>query len=380
VNTSLLSYAFEALASDQLFDDAVEVICAIIHETQEVDDNTDAIQLIVPRVITLKAQLNQNEDDVDKFKGLARIFTEAGETYRILLIRHPEQFFPIIEAIGTCSAHPDLDIVPITFPFWMRLAQVLGKKPSVPPLFIDAYMNLMKVIIRHLHFPPDSEALAGQEADNFRSFRHVMGDTLKDCCYVIGTETCLFAAYDMITAALARGSLVSWQEIEAPLFSLRSMGAEIDRTDDKAVPKIMDLIPSLPTHPRVRYAALLIVARYTEWISAHPQYVTVQLDYISHGFQDSDSDVNAAAGQALKYLCQDCKEVCQWLEFQAMLRGSNKLPSASHRSLTNFAYVHHICRWQTSAGGPKASVRSHRSRHFRYAYGTGCTVPQDFRR
>ena len=25
-------------------------------------------------------------------------------------------------------------------------------------------------------------ALTSQEADNFRSFRHIMGDTLKDCC------------------------------------------------------------------------------------------------------------------------------------------------------------------------------------------------------
>jgi transportin-3 len=310
VDTSLLSFAFEALASEQLFDDAVEVVCAIIHETQEVDENMDAIQLIVPRVIALQAELSKSEEDEDKFKGLARIFTEAGETYRVLLIRHPEQFFPIIEAIGVCSAHSDLDIVPITFPFWMRLAQVLGKKATVPPLFIDAYMNLMKVIIRHLHFPPDTEALAGQEADNFRSFRHVMGDTLKDCCYVIGTDTCLLAAYDMITVALSRGALISWQEIEAPLFSLRSMGAEIDRLDNSAVPKIMDLIPSLPTHPRVRYAALLIISRYTEWINAHPQYVLTELDYVSRGFQDADSDVNAAAGQALKYLCQDCKEVC----------------------------------------------------------------------
>jgi transportin-3 len=309
VNTSLLTYAFEALASEQLFDDVVEVVCAIIHETQEVDDNMEVIQIIVPRVIALKPELAKCEDDTEKFKGLARVFTEAGETYRVLLIRHPEQFFPIIEAIGICSAHSDLDIVPITFPFWMRLAQVLGKKQSVPPLFTNAYMNLMKVIIRHLHFPPDSEALTGQEADDFRSFRHVMGDTLKDCCYVIGTDTCLLAAYEMITTALSRGNLVSWQEIEAPLFSLRSMGAEIDRADDKSVPKILDLIPSLPTHPRVRYAALLIISRYTEWISVHPQYVMIELDYVSQGFQDSDADVNAAAGQALKYLCQDCKEV-----------------------------------------------------------------------
>ncbi|KAJ7038295.1 armadillo-type protein [Mycena alexandri] len=307
--TPLFACAFEALASDDLFDSAVDVICELIHETQEIDDNMPAIELVVPRLIAVKPQLVNQRDDADKIRGYARIFSEAGETYRILLLQHPETFFPIVEAIGECSAYPDLDIVPITFPFWMRLAQTIGKKPSISPLFLDAYRALMRVIITHLHFPPDSTTVAGQEAEDFRSFRHVMGDTLKDCCLVLRTDTCLLTAYQMITAALSRSpEAISWQEIEAPLFAMRSMGAEIDPFDNDAVPKIMDLIPSLPNHPRVRYAALLIISRYTEWVNAHPDYITAQLQYVSAGFEDADSQVCGAAGQALKYLCQDCKQ------------------------------------------------------------------------
>lgn len=307
--TPLLSYAFEALNSDDLFDVAVSVVCDLIHETQEIEDNMPVIELIVPRVISLKPKLAAWNDDPEKIRGLARIFTEAGEMYRSLLLHHTETFYPIVEAIGECSAYPDLDIVPITFPFWMRLAQSIGKRSSVSPLLLDAYKALMNVIIRHLHFPAELTTVTGQEADNFRSFRHVMGDTLKDCCYVLGTDVCLLSAYELITTAMTRGPNISWQEIEAPLFSMRSMGAEVDPNDDRAVPKIMDLIPKLPAHPRVRYASLLIISRYTEWISKHPTYIPAQLNYISAGFEDSDSEVNAAAGQALRYLCQDCKQV-----------------------------------------------------------------------
>ncbi|OSC99478.1 ARM repeat-containing protein [Trametes coccinea BRFM310] len=307
LNSPLITYSFQALSSDELFDAAVSVVCDLIHETQEVEDNMPVIEVIVPQVIALKPKLVEYKDDPEKIRGLARIFAEAGEAYRSLLLHHPETFFPIVEAIGQCSAYPDLDIVPITFSFWMRLAQSIGKKPSVSPLFLDAYRALMGVIIRHLHFPADTASLTGQEAENFRSFRHVMGDTLKDCCYVLGTDKCLLATYEMITVALNRGPNVSWQEIEAPLFAMRSMGAEVDPNDDQAVPKIMDLIPRLPAHPRVRYAALLIISRYTEWINKHPDYIPYQLQYISAGFEDSDQEVNAAAGQALKYLCQDCK-------------------------------------------------------------------------
>ncbi|RXW22925.1 hypothetical protein EST38_g2934 [Candolleomyces aberdarensis] len=311
-NTPLLVAVFEALSSNELFDQAVDVICELIHETQEIDDNMPVIELIVPRLIALKGEIGRLQEDADRVRGLARIFTEAGETYRVLLLEHTETFFPIVEAIGECSAYPDLDIVPITFTFWMRLSQNIQKKraiSSISPLFLDAYRSLMQVMLTHLQFPADLATLSGQEMDSFRSFRHVMGDTLKDCCAVLGTENCLLATHQIIVTALARGpEQVTWQEIEGPLFAMRSMGAELDPQDDVAVPQIMDLISSLPTHPRVRYAALLIISRYSEWIDAHPTYIPGLLTYVSSGFEAQDTEVCAAAGQALKYICQDCKK------------------------------------------------------------------------
>ena len=306
--TPLLQFAFEALASDDLFDSAVSVVCDLIHETQEVEDNMPIIERIVPLVIGLKPQLAQFNDDPEKVRGLARIFAEAGEAYRSLLLHHTETFYPILEAIRECASYPDLDIVPITFPFWMRLAQSIGKKSSVSPLLVDEYKTLVGIVVNHLHFPADFSTVTGQEAENFRSFRHIMGDTLKDCCFVLGADACLTAAYEMISSAIARGTY-TWQEIEAPLFSMRSMGAEVNPDDDRVVPKIMDLLQTLPSHPRIRYASLLIISRYTEWINKHPTYIPYALQYISAGFEDTDVEVVAAAGQALKYLCQDCKQV-----------------------------------------------------------------------
>ena len=313
--TTLLQFAFNALENEELFDSAVDVICDVIHETQEIDENMPVIQTLIPTLIQLRPRIVLWKDDPERVKGLAKIFSEAGEVYRLLILQHPETFFPIVEAIGECSAYPDLDVVPITFQFWMRLAQSIGKRPSVSPMLIDAYKALMGVIIQHLHFPEDPTSLSLQEMDDFRSFRHVMGDTLKDCCFVLGTEKCLTQVYEHLTAAMAKTdgaghSNVSWQEIEAPLFSLRSMGAEIDPSDDRIIPKIMDLIPLLPDHPRVRYAAILVISRYSEWTSRHSSYIPFQLQFISTGFDSADPEVPAAASQAMNYLCLDCKHVC----------------------------------------------------------------------
>ncbi|KAJ3574083.1 hypothetical protein NP233_g2008 [Leucocoprinus birnbaumii] len=310
INSPLFELAVKALDDIQLFDAGIDVLCQVIRDTHEADeDRLGCTQRLVFQVMALQPKISESWEDVDKVKAYARLFSDMGELCRVLLVEDPKTYYPLVEAIGECSAHPDLDVCPVTFPFWMYLAGTLEKRSYVPPLLQTAFKTLMGVIIKHLHFPTDMSTFVGQEADNFRSFRHVMGDTLKDCCAVLGTTECLLATHEMISSALAKGpNYMTWQEIEAPLFAMRSMGAEIDNTDELAVPKILDLIPQLPSHPRVQYAALLIIARYTEWINLHPHYIQPQLQYISAGFENSDIEVNAAAGQALKYLCQDCKQ------------------------------------------------------------------------
>ena len=77
--TPLLGIAFDALKSDTLFEEAADLICDVVHETQEIDDNMDVIQLIVLRLITLRPQLATLSDDQDKVRMFARMFSEAGE-------------------------------------------------------------------------------------------------------------------------------------------------------------------------------------------------------------------------------------------------------------------------------------------------------------
>lgn len=306
--TPLFDFAFDALSSDALFDEAADVICDLIHETQEVEDNVEVIQQIVPKVLALQAMFAEAKADEvdDRVRGFCRIFAEAGETYRQLILDHPDTFLPLVQALGQCAAYPDLDIVPITFNFWYKLAQAIGQSAKSGP-FIEIFAHLQDAMITHLRFPSDNELQTAADRDEFRSFRHIMGDTLKDCCQVLGAAVCMKRSYELVTQALQKQPVV-WQEVEAPLFSMRSMGAEVDPQDDEVLPHIMDLIPQLPNQPKIQYAATLVISRYTQWIDQHPNYLPFQLNYVSAGFQSQDTDVTAAAAQAMKYLCQDCKE------------------------------------------------------------------------
>ncbi|EJU01005.1 ARM repeat-containing protein [Dacryopinax primogenitus] len=303
--TPLFDFAFRALSDDALFDGAVDMICDLIHETQEVSENLPVIQRIVPLVIALQPMLTQSADDPERIKGICRIFVQAGESYRQLIVHHPETFFPIVQAIAQCSSLDDFDIVPVTFPFWYRFAGALGKLIQVPKQFMDVYEGLVHTLIRHLQYSQDPTSLSPQEVDDFREFRHEMGDTLKDCCSILGADRCLGIALEHIKVAIGKHD--GWQSIEAPLFSMRSMGAEVDIHATSVVSQVLEIIPSLPQHPRVRYAALLFAGRYTEWINLRPDYIPFIMSYISEGFATSDPDVIAAASQAMSYLCKDCK-------------------------------------------------------------------------
>ncbi|TYJ52165.1 hypothetical protein B9479_007237 [Cryptococcus floricola] len=310
-STSLFSAAFKSLASDQLFDPAVDLICDFIHETQEVQENMAEVYQVLPRVIALRPEIEKYKEDPDRVRGYCRILCEAGECYTNLIVQHPADLLPLVQGIAECAAYPDLEIVPITFFFWYSLAEALERQgrefrqnPALAPI-LDIFASLQTIIIGHLHFPADDEEQTAQEKDEFRTFRHRMGDTLKDCCSVLGAPTCLKKSYDLIVSAMSQPS-PSWQEIEAPLFSMRSMGASVDPNDDEVLPHIMALLPKLPEHPKIRYAAILVISRYSQWLNRHPDNLAFQLGYVSAGFELADEQVSAAAAHAMKFICQDC--------------------------------------------------------------------------
>ncbi|WFD30101.1 Nuclear import receptor [Malassezia sp. CBS 17886] len=310
-DTPLLAFAFDALGSEPLFDIAVDVLCDVINETQEIDENMRVIEELLPRIQALRPALLQAGDDEDRVRGLCRVFVQAGETYHTLLLQHASALLPVVQAVLDCASYHDLDIVQITFRFWYLLATHVHKADAAgdpaAAAFCVVYEQLFAIVVRHLCFPDDEQALTGQERDDFRSFRHYMGDTLKDCCYVLSAEACLQRSLQMVEAALAAPAF-RWQDVEAPLFSMRSMGAQVDLRDNTVVPRIFAIVPQLPPHPRLRYAGLLVISRYTEWVEAHPEHIPEILTFITTGFDGESKDISAAAAQAMNFLCQDCRE------------------------------------------------------------------------
>jgi transportin-3 len=54
------------------------------------------------------------------------------------------------------------------------------------------------------------------------------------------------------------------------------------------MPKVMDVLTRLTTHPALRYTATLIVGRYADWLNHHPNFIEPLLTFVVGGFKDKE--------------------------------------------------------------------------------------------
>ncbi|KAF1987496.1 putative mRNA transport regulator [Aulographum hederae CBS 113979] len=326
VNSPLLGHIFGALSNALAFEPAVECICAILRETRDVDESINIINTLAKHIISLQPHIKEAaEENPTQYDGLTRILAEAGEAWVVLIARSPDHFRPLVEAILECAARDqDRDVISFTFLFWSELKQylLLERYQQAKLTYADIFSKLVDIMIGHLQYPtpeegedPNEDLFDGdrEQEEKFREFRHQMGDVLKDCCEVMGAGACLFKAYILIEewvkengAGSRPGHLPKWQMLEAPLFSMRTMGRMVPPDEEEMLPKLIPLIVQIPPHDKVQFQAVMALGRYTEWTAKHPDTLDAQLQYIMSAFNHTSNDVVRAAALSFKFFCNDC--------------------------------------------------------------------------
>jgi transportin-3 len=357
VNSPLIDIIFNALSAEDPFEAAVECVCALIGETRDVDEAKNAVEALYPRVIALRPMIATaaEDDDTEKFKGIARIFAEAGESWVLLIARQPSTFRALVEAVlETAALDKERDAISHTFKFWYDLKQYLTLERYAQARLecVPVYSKLVDIMIGHLEYPvPESgdekDLFEGdrEQEEKFREFRHQMGDVLKDSCEVMGVSECLKKPYDLIQAWVntygsqaAPNHVPGWQKLEAPLFAVRAMGRMVPPDESVMLPQLIPLIVTIPDHNKLRFQAVMALGRYTEWTSQHPDTLQPQLDFIMAAFEHSTKDVIRAAALSFKFFCNDCASLL--VGFMGPLqqfysKHLNNLPLSSQEEITD---------------------------------------------
>jgi transportin-3 len=353
VSSPLLDVLMNAVQSDRSFDAAVETLCAIFRETRDVDSSLDMIKTVYPRLATLQPRIRDcaAEEDWETFKGITRVFAEAGEAWVVLIVREPTAYQALVQCILECCAQDkELDALSQTFNFWYELKQyiTLERYMEARLQFVDVFSKLVDIMIGHLEYPETDKAdifEGDREAEEkFREFRHQMGDVLKDCCEVIGVTECLQKTYAQIEswvntygAQAHTNSIPKWQKLEAALFSMRAMGRMVEPDENIMLPRLIPLIVQIPDQDKVRFQAVMVLGRYTKWTSKHPETLQDQLNFIMASFSHKDPEVVRGAALSFKFFCADCAELLK--DFMPQLQQFcesklDSLPTSSQEEVT----------------------------------------------
>lgn len=263
-------------------------------------------------------------EDEEWIIEFAQLLVEFGQRYKYLILETPANFKDIFGVMLQLLQYNSLQVGIHTVPFWDDFSYILVKKlASADPQFLAIYEQLVAIILGQCQYPKLDKPFTGEELEEFREFRHSIGNVLKLCVSVLGVDKSLLLIQNFIVrftvpaehlnsvAAISDG----WQPLEAALFAVRLMCSKVPLDESVRIPAIMNLILAegkdgraipVDAHPKLRYAATLVIGRYAEWTKLHPSFIPHQLSFISQGFQISECQ--SACAQALKYLCDWCRK------------------------------------------------------------------------
>jgi transportin-3 len=355
IDSPILPAIFNALGSADAFDAAIECLITMIRETGDIEDSLGDIKNLSPLVLNLRPKLSQvaEEEDSEVFKGLARLFSESGEKWVVLIAREPRAFQPLVESIlEVCSLDWEKEAIGYTFQFWedLKLWLVLERYKEAHELYLPIISRLVDIMIEHLKYPPgdgvNKDLFDGnrEQEERFRNYRHDMGNVLKDCCEVLGPTMCLTKTYNLIEAWVAKyGSQATsshiphWQELEAPIFALRALGQTVPPDENAMLPRLIPLLVQIPDHEKIRYQAVMTLGRYTEWTAQHPDTLELQLQFIMAAFDHPSKEVVRGATHAFQYFCSDCAELLMGFFDQIhtfFVNVLNKLPDQAQNDVS----------------------------------------------
>ncbi|KAK3006901.1 hypothetical protein RJ639_015606, partial [Escallonia herrerae] len=289
------------------------------------------IQLIVPQVMNLKAQLRDSSKDEEDVKAIARLFADMGDSYIELIATGSDESMLIVHALLEVASHPENDIASMTFNFWHDLQIILIERDSYVSLgneaaidaeknrrlqiFRASYESLVSLVSFRVQYPQDYSGLTKEDQKDFKQTRYAVeepvnhllpdrvldqepwsfasaiivsgvmrryvfscfitglavADVLIDAALVLGGEVTLKILYMKLLEALGicgNNESSDWCPAEAALYCIRAISDYVSSTEAEVMPQIMALLPNLTHQPQLLQTVCLTVGAYSKWLDA----------------------------------------------------------------------------------------------------------------
>ena len=307
-NFPIIQVAFDSLMDEELFDPAADLVCELLAWSAETVHRKDLMELLMSKICVLVPLIQQSiaDEQTERVFKFAVIVVEAAEAFNSLAVDNFSVFVKILEPLLLVTTYKDYTICQMTTRCWSLLCEVfLQRKFFNDPLPI-IFNQLITFVVSQLEFPPDETQQTAEERDYFKDFRHEIGDCLKACCTLMGSVKAISVPVSLLHS---RMNSSTWQQIEAPIFALRTMAQYAAYiTDRDTILQILQVFLRMPNHHqnvRLRYACILGIGAYADWLKVCPEYLEEALKLVVESLEFPETV--SASSLTLKYLCQSCE-------------------------------------------------------------------------
>ncbi|KAL8141960.1 hypothetical protein V2J09_014992 [Rumex salicifolius] len=337
----LVHAALSSLSSDLVSEAAVNVTSELIHcsavgSLSDFSAQMPLIQVVVPQVMSLKAQMNDQSKDEEDVKAIARLFADMGDSYVKLIASGSDEAMVIVHALLEVASHPEFDIASMTFNFWHNLQvylterdiyQSYGDEASIDAernrrlqIFRSSYESLVSLVSFRVQYPEDYLELSREDLKDFKQTRYAVADVLIDAAVVLGGEAVFKILYMKLVEAASRcgnNEQCEWRPVEAALYCIRAISEHVSVYEADIMPQVMTLLSKLPHQPQLLQTVCLTIGAYSKWIDTSSIGLSILpslVDVLMSGMSISE-DTAAAAALAFRHICDDCrKKLCSSLD------------------------------------------------------------------
>lgn len=255
--------------------------------------------------------------DSDAALEIARFPVLLGDSHiRHILDVHTEQEAEsaqglisfIMEIFGHPAAYPIEERVShTTIYFWGLFLDTVHdpetdeQRDKYKMIYWHMLEPLLQTCCLKLQYP--EEDLSSEDLKTFQDYRADIKDVVATMSLILGAD-CQRILVGLLREFLSAPSNSNWQQVEAVLEALRG-SAETLREDERAyTPGLFEVIRVLPPIKMVLRTALLLIADYSEWLNANPDYIEGCVIMILEAMQIKEYTKSAII--ALREVCDDC--------------------------------------------------------------------------
>ncbi|ORE02231.1 hypothetical protein BCV72DRAFT_252588 [Rhizopus microsporus var. microsporus] len=296
----LLQRTMAMLGDEQVFEQAVDVLLESMQQNAWSKYHTlrnDLLLCFTSHEMKAKFSLSISDDDEETARLLAKLFSTYGETYTDYIAK--ELVDPNIQSLmsmimrltgfeGYFPADQEVSEIPLNF--WYILQETLHDESVLPPpkdnpklwncaqSAIAMYRELVVILIKNARYPDD---------DTWNSWNKEYASSILDQWAFLPTAS---------------------QELEAALFSLKSISEEVSHDENEHVPRFFDVLARLPNecHIRLKNTVLLLLGSLSEWLKLHPVFLGSVMNYIVPCL--SDTRLAQSASTSFADICDTCRE------------------------------------------------------------------------